>query len=166
MTDKHGNNKPPHLWKPGVSGNPRGRPKSKHALSEAIRAGVDPAEMVERALAILRSPTTPASVKIQMWTALADRGWARPPAERELTVTTNVTPTIPSEWATLSAGEKLAYLEQVRVGALSILDEGDDPDGYAPHVDESQVIDIAPVADDMEQATGAEAPHDDDKSNT
>ncbi len=131
MTDKHGRSKPPHLWKPGQSGNPKGRTKSKHALSEAIRAGVEPTEMVALALGILRSPTAAASVKIQMWQALADRGWARPPAERELTVTTNVTPTLPSDWPTLSIGERLAYLEQVRVGGLVMLDEGDDPDGLS-----------------------------------
>ena len=167
MTDNHGRSKPPHLWKPGQSGNPKGRKQTKHVLSDEIRRGVDPKEMVALALEALRSPTTSSSVKLQWWAALADRGWARPPAERELTVTTTTTPTLPAGWAALSVPERLAYLETIRTNGLAMLDaavEDDDadPDGYGTHIDELQVIDINPD----NETPPKDADHDDHETST
>lgn len=167
MTDNQKPIRPPHLWKPGQSGNIKGRPKSKHTLSEAIRAGIDPAEMVTIALGILRSPTIPASVKIQMWQVLSDRGWSKPPAQRELTVSVAATPTLPAGWAALSVPERLAYLETIRTNGLAMLDaaaEDDDadPDGYGTHIDELQVIDINPD----NETPPKDADHDDHETST
>jgi len=167
MTANQKPTRPAHLWKPGQSGNPAGRKQTKHVLSDEIRRGVDPKEMVALALAALRSPTTSSSVKLQWWAALADRGWARPPAERELTVSVAATPTLPAGWAALPIGERLAYLESLRTNGLAMLDAADedddaDPDGYGTHIDELQVIDINPD----NETPPKDADHDDHKTGT
>ena len=128
-----------HLWKPGQSGNPKGRPKSKHALSEAIRERVDPNELIDRAMVILRDPTTPSAVFVQVWTMLAAQGWAKPPAAASLEVT--VTPTLPPGWQSLPVSERGAYLESLRVRtALPAVIDVDESTGAFP----------APATDDPE----------------
>lgn len=45
------NRKPKNMWKPGKSGNPKGRPPKDYSITEAIRAVMDEKPEVKRALA-------------------------------------------------------------------------------------------------------------------
>ena len=117
MTDK------PHRWAKGMpSPNPHGRPRNGRGLAEAIKAGVDPGELVAFALGVLRDAAVPVSVRVQMWQALADRGWTRPPAQ--LQIETSQAPALPADWSAMSLGARAEYLEAVRVREIAIdLDE-------------------------------------------
>lgn len=65
-------------WQPGQSGNPKGRPRTGHALAEAIRAKVDPVELAEIALGIARDAGEQAKDRLTAVKFLADHGWSKP----------------------------------------------------------------------------------------
>jgi hypothetical protein len=73
-------------WKPGQSGNPKGRPRKGDALAEVIREKVDPQQLIDVALAVMADQKSPASVKLQAASFLAERGWQRPTQSHELLV--------------------------------------------------------------------------------
>jgi hypothetical protein len=77
--------KPPTAgsWKPGQSGNPKGRPRKGDALAEAIRAQVSPEELIAVARGVIDSDAPP-SVKLQAAQFLAERGYRRPAETLEL----------------------------------------------------------------------------------
>ena len=70
----------PGSWRPGISGNPKGRPPKGSALSDAIRAKVDTGELVDIALALARSGESE-STRIAALGWLRDSGYVKP-AER------------------------------------------------------------------------------------
>ena len=74
----------PGAFRPGTSGNPRGRPRAGLALAEKIREMVDPAELVGIVLAIARDPGVAVKHRLAAVTLLADRGWSKPPAAVEI----------------------------------------------------------------------------------
>jgi hypothetical protein len=80
----------PGAFRPGTSGNPRGRPRAGLALSERIREMVDPSELVGIVLAIARDPGVAVKHRLAAVTLLADRGWSRPPAAVEIEASTTV----------------------------------------------------------------------------
>lgn len=63
---------PPHAWKPGVSGNPGGRPAVSADLKAICRAHT--MEAVQALLEALKSPRE----RVMAATALLDRGYGRP----------------------------------------------------------------------------------------
>jgi hypothetical protein len=73
----------PHRWRPGESGNPRGRPRNEDALAVAIREHIDPRGLVSVAVDILRGEG-PGDLKLKAATFLADRGYARPTERHEV----------------------------------------------------------------------------------
>lgn len=80
--DQHQPKKPPTpaSWKPGQSGNPRGRPPKGSALTDAIRAKVDPDELVSIALELARGAENEGT-RIAALAWLRDSGYVKP-AER------------------------------------------------------------------------------------
>ena len=75
----------PSAWKPGQSGNPKGRPRTGNALAERVRALVDPDEIVEFAASRLRGHTKDGleiavQEKDRQWAAgfLRDAGYSKP----------------------------------------------------------------------------------------
>ena len=78
----------PGAFRPGTSGNPRGRPRTGLALAEKIREMVDPAELVGIVLAIARDPGAPVKHRLAAVTLLADRGWSKPPVAIEIEAST------------------------------------------------------------------------------
>lgn len=78
----------PGAFRPGASGNPRGRPRAGLALAEKIREIVDPAELVGIVLAIARDPALAVKHRLAAVSFLADRGWSKPPAAVEIEAST------------------------------------------------------------------------------
>lgn len=82
MTDHEKPNAGPHRWRPGQSGNPRGRPRKGSALTDAIQAKVDTAELVDIALQLARSGEAE-STRLQALAWLRDSGYTRPAEKHE-----------------------------------------------------------------------------------
>lgn len=70
----------PASWRPGQSGNPRGRPRKGNALAEAVRSRVEPDELIAIALDLARSGESE-STRLQALAWLRDSGYVKP-AER------------------------------------------------------------------------------------
>ncbi len=77
----------PGSWKPGQSGNVKGRPRKGDALAERIREQVSPEELIAVAREIIAG-TAPPSVKLQAAQFLAERGYAKPAERHEVTAVT------------------------------------------------------------------------------
>lgn len=73
----------PGSWRPGVSGNPKGRPRKGNALTESIQAGCDPDELREIALKLARSAENE-STQIAALNWLRDSGYTRPAEKHEI----------------------------------------------------------------------------------
>ena len=63
-----------HLWKPGQSGNPKGRPRTPHDLPALCREHTK--EAVEKLVEIMRSDEHGKALNAVQ--QLLDRGWGRP----------------------------------------------------------------------------------------
>lgn len=75
----------PASWKPGQSGNPRGRPRKGSALAEAIRAKCDPENLATIALTIAEDAKEQPSVRLQALHWLSSSGYVKPEAKLEIT---------------------------------------------------------------------------------
>jgi hypothetical protein len=67
-------NRPPHLWKPGQSGNPSGRPKGLTAIMRAYQAAEPEAR--ERLLQLMRSEDGNVALKAAQY--VIDRAYGKP----------------------------------------------------------------------------------------
>jgi hypothetical protein len=83
-SEKQISNRHPGMFRPGVSGNPRGRPKRGASLAERIRETVDPNELIEFLLTTMRSPGVNRRERVAACQALFDRGWGKPLQSIEL----------------------------------------------------------------------------------
>lgn len=123
----------PHRWKPGQSGNPKGRPRRGHALSEAVRAGADPAELVTIALDLARAADSEAT-RIAALTWLRDSGYQRPAERHEIAAVAADDDDLDLSALTVDQLRELADLERRRDAILAAAD---------PVVSTGGIIDIA-----------------------
>jgi hypothetical protein len=70
-----------HLFKPGQSGNPSGRPKSNQKLVDLARAHTEAA--LETLVGIMANKSEVASARVSAANAILDRGWGKPPQKIE-----------------------------------------------------------------------------------
>src|SRR5918993_3158179 len=68
---------PPTAFKPGESGNPRGRPKRDAEVAEMAR--VHTAEALETLAEVMRDAKAPASARVMAANAILDRGHGKAP---------------------------------------------------------------------------------------
>jgi len=64
------------MFKPGVSGNPLGRPKSDATIKELARSQTEAA--LNTLAEIMQNPKAPPSARVHAASALLDRGWGKP----------------------------------------------------------------------------------------
>ena len=77
MLTKDGRPRHAGMFKPGVSGNPAGRPKSDVTIMELARAHTE--ESIQALVNVIRDKRAPASAKVNAACALLDRGWGKAP---------------------------------------------------------------------------------------
>jgi hypothetical protein len=76
--------RPAHLWKPGQSGNPKGRPRSGNALTERIREAVPPDALIKLAHEVITSDRSTDRDKLTAAKLLADWGYHKPAERHEV----------------------------------------------------------------------------------
>lgn len=64
------------MFKPGVSGNPGGRPKMDATIRDLARTYT--AEAIETLAQIMRNRNAPPSARVSAACAILDRGWGKP----------------------------------------------------------------------------------------
>lgn len=100
-------------WKPGQSGNPKGRAPSTLALSEYIRANIEPREIAEIAIGIARRGSAEDKDRLAATKFLAEHGWSKPVVQLEVESTV-----VPLDLSGL--GLTVEQIDQLAAG-------GDDP---------------------------------------
>lgn len=107
------------VWKRGQSGNPGGRRRNALSLAETIRRAIDPDSFVRLALEQVENETLPSAVRLQWWCALADRGYIRPPVQRQIEVTAMIAPALPPSWSSMTPFDREVWLNHQRQVALA-----------------------------------------------
>ncbi|MCX5747510.1 MAG: hypothetical protein NT062_34025 [Proteobacteria bacterium] len=102
----------PASWKPGVSGNPNGRPRTGLAFAERVRERVDPDLVINLAMRVADDESMPADARLSALWPLIDRGFVKPPTASTIDLTTTRTPE--RDWTSVSVDERRALLERIR----------------------------------------------------
>lgn len=77
------------MFRPGVSGNPSGRPKSDATIRELAKAHTEVALLT--LVEIIQNKKAPPSARVHAASAILDRGWGKPNVYVEATTSVNVT---------------------------------------------------------------------------
>lgn len=115
----------PGSWRPGISGNPKGRPRKGNALTESIQAGVDPDELRDIALQLARNGATE-STRIAALNWLRDSGYTRPAERHEVGPPGSTETDEDQRIARLPVDRLRRYLE-LEQEQDALLDDGDQP---------------------------------------
>lgn len=83
MTEAISNDKPRHagMFKPGMSGNPSGRPKADLSVRELAKGHTE--EAMATLLEVARNKKASSSARVAAASALLDRAWGKPPQHIE-----------------------------------------------------------------------------------
>ena len=127
--------RPPGMgWKPGQSGNPRGRPKVVFDID--VLAREHGPEAIEVMAKLMRDTTATPGIRLAAATALLDRGFGRPKQTVDATVNINL------------AEEHLAALNALTDTAIQLSASGQD---------QTLMIDVTPDPFGPIQSNGSDA---------
>ena len=70
------------MFKPGMSGNPSGRPKSDATIRDLAKAHTE--EALATLIEVARNQKASSSARVAAATALLDRGWGKPPQHQHI----------------------------------------------------------------------------------
>lgn len=116
-------------FKPGVSGNPAGRPpKIAGAFAERVREKVSPDLVIDLALKVANDEKLDARERLTALWPLVDRGWTKPPAGLDLNV--GGAQSSGEDWSRVPLDVRKAELERRRA-LLAKYASGAQPDGSA-----------------------------------
>jgi hypothetical protein len=111
----------PSSWKPGQSGNPKGRPRSGLAFAERVRERIDPDLVIELALQVAADDELSPLVRLNALLPLVDRGFQKPATA----ITATVTPSEPAfDVSSLPVEKQRALLDLIRQ-TRALTTEGD-----------------------------------------
>jgi hypothetical protein len=115
--------RPAHLWKPGQSGNPKGRPRSGLAFAERVRERIDPDMIIDLAMRVAEDETLSVKTRLEALWPLIDRGFLKPPTTIAAQVHTTSSPT--RDWSVVPIDERRELLARIRgAGRALALDDG------------------------------------------
>lgn len=117
----------PGSFKPGVSGNPNGRPRMPNAAAEKIRERVDLDRVLDLVDVVLAETSTAderadARDRLAVVLPVLDRGYTKPPQGMDVTVGASQAPQ--RDWSAMPLEERRELLNRVR--AIPVLGEGGD----------------------------------------
>jgi hypothetical protein len=96
-------------WKPGVSGNPKGRPSVGNSLAYALRQKFTPDRIVEIAVDLVASDDP--KVRLATLQFIADRAYGKVPTTADITVTEGPgEATRPIDWSAVSVDRRRALM--------------------------------------------------------
>lgn len=98
------------MFRPGQSGNPKGRPRAGTALAERIRERLDPDVILDLAARLANDESIPVDKRLAALISLAQMGFNKPPQEHKLEAI--AAPRF--DLSHLSPAEKQAELARVR----------------------------------------------------
>lgn len=98
-------------WKPGQSGNPKGRPRSGLAFAERVRERIDPDLIIDLAVRVAADETLSPKTRLEALWPLIDRGFIKPPTTIAAQVQTTTTT---RDWSAVPLEERRALLAQLR----------------------------------------------------
>lgn len=107
---KRGN---PNMVPGGPSINPKGRPKLGHALSECVRARVDPEDLVGFLVRIVKEPGARMTDRMSAVRELLDRGWGKAIITSEIDATVNAANDLPVGFERFPPEERKRWLATV-----------------------------------------------------
>lgn len=76
----------PGSFKPGVSGNPAGRPRRGSAFAERVRERVDPDLVIDLAMKVAEDERLSPQERLRELWPLIDRGFIKPPTNAHVSV--------------------------------------------------------------------------------
>lgn len=105
----------PNMQKGSPSLNPGGRPKLGHALAEQVRALVEPTEIAEFLVSVMKGPHWRIADRMQAARELLDRGWGKAIVTSEIDATVNGADNLPANLTAMSPAERMAWLATLPV---------------------------------------------------
>ncbi len=127
-------------FKPGESGNPRGRPRTGLAFAERVRERVDPDLVIDLALRVASDEEMPPAERLAALLPLIDRGFVKPPTTIAARVESTTSGTRP-EFASMSLDEIEAEIARCR----SLLETG----SPLVTVEESRIAQLPPTTTEI-----------------
>ena len=108
----------PSSWRPGQSGNPRGRPRAGLAFAERVRERIDPDLVIDLALEVAEDKTLPAVQRLRELLPLVHAGYLKPPSDARLEVTQGPAQSLSVALAGRLSVETLREIEQAHTAQL------------------------------------------------